>query len=106
MVDDGQVHVLDVREDHEHSSGHIEDSQNIYVGNLMKRLEEIPKTSFLCTSCSGGYRSGIASSILKKNGYKVANLLGGMKAWKNATMSTVIDPDYDKTIQRVPTCPN
>jgi hydroxyacylglutathione hydrolase len=35
--------------------------------------------------CDSSRRSGIAASILKKNGYnKVYNVLGSMSAWRNA----------------------
>jgi hydroxyacylglutathione hydrolase len=104
-IEEDQVHVLDVREEHEYFSGHIKGSQNIYVGHLVDELDKVPKDSFICTTCAWGGRGGIAASLLKKKGYRVSNLLGGMHAWKSAELPTEIDPEYELTQQRTPTCP-
>ena len=35
--------------------------------------------------CKGGYRSSIATSILRRAGFRdIANLIGGFDAWKAA----------------------
>ena len=37
--------------------------------------------------CKGGYRSSIATSILRRAGFRdIANLIGGFDAWKTAGM--------------------
>ena len=42
--------------------------------------------------CGSGYRASIASSFLKREGYRdVTNVLGGMAAWKAAGLPTVKD---------------
>ena len=105
LLDDGQVHVLDVREDHEYYSGHIEGSQNTYVGHLMDKLDEVPKDSYICTTCGWGGRGSIAASLLQKKGYRVVNLLGGMHAWKSAKQPTEVDADYVEEQKRMPVCP-
>lgn len=78
-----EVHVLDVREEHEWRSGHIKGSQNIYVGHLQENLDEVPKDKPVVVHCGWGGRGGIAASILQRNGFNdVSNLLGGIHAWR------------------------
>ncbi len=75
--------LLDVREREEYAAGHIPGAVNIYVGELEKRLDEIPSDRPVVSICSVGNRGGLGASILKRHGYlEVYNLLGGMIAWK------------------------
>lgn len=75
--------ILDVREMREHIVGHIPDATNIYVGELERRLQEVPSDKNVVTVCSAGNRSGLGASILKRHGYRgVFNLIGGTLAWK------------------------
>ncbi|OGD58868.1 hypothetical protein A3K78_01595 [Candidatus Bathyarchaeota archaeon RBG_13_52_12] len=104
LLSKDQVHVLDVREDNEYFSGHIKGSQNIYVGHLMERLDNVPKERTTCVTCSWGGRSGIAASLLRKEGYRVANLLGGMQSWNAAKLPTEVDAKYLEQ-RRMPVCP-
>jgi hydroxyacylglutathione hydrolase len=77
--------LLDVRDRQEWKSGHIKESQNIYVGHLEERLLEVPKEKPVVCFCSVGHRAGIAASILLRSGYRdVYNTLGGIAAWHNA----------------------
>ena len=78
--------VLDVRDQAEWESGHIEGSVHVYVGYLEKRLSEVPKDQPVAVTCSVGHRAGLAASILLKAAYpRVYNVLGGMRAWHAAS---------------------
>lgn len=80
---DEELFVLDVREREEYSKGHIPGAVNIYVGELEKRLDEVPSDRSVVSVCSTGNRSGLGASILGRGGFKkVYNLIGGMTAWK------------------------
>lgn len=105
LLEKGQVHVLDVREDHEYNSGHIKGSQSIYVGHLKDRLGEVPKGGLVCVTCGVGLRASIAASILKKEGYRVANLLGGMHAWNSAGLPVEVATKYREGLRRTVVCP-
>lgn len=77
--------VLDVRELGEVAGGAIENSVCIPLGRLASRLAEVNREKFLVVHCKGGYRSSIATSILRGAGFRdVANLIGGFDAWKAA----------------------
>lgn len=79
----GRVHVLDVRDDYEWNEKHIPGAVHRYVGYLEDKLPLLPKDSDIVVHCSVGHRSGLAASILKRNGFtQVHNMLGGLTAWE------------------------
>lgn len=81
--------VLDVRTDSEWQAGHIEGAHHIHGGLLQERMDEVPKDRPVAVVCGSGYRASIASSFLKRAGYRdVTNVLGGMSAWKAAKLPT------------------
>ena len=62
--------LVDVRSAAEFASGNAPGTVNIPLQELGKRLAEIPKTAPVVLCCASGTRSGMASLVLKKNGYK------------------------------------
>jgi hydroxyacylglutathione hydrolase len=90
-LENNEVHILDVREAHEWESGHIEGSQNIYVGHLQQEMSKVTREKPIVVHCGWGGRGGIGASILKRNGFKnVYNLLGGMHAWRRFGYDVVL----------------
>jgi hydroxyacylglutathione hydrolase len=87
------IAVLDVREPGEVAGGVIENSLCIPLGKLDSRLAELDRHKLLVVHCKGGYRSSIATSILRRAGFRdIANLTGGFDAWKTAGLRCSI-PD-------------
>jgi hydroxyacylglutathione hydrolase len=85
-----RIAVLDVREPGERAGGAIEGSQFIPLGKLKARIEELDRGKLLVVHCKGGYRSSIATSILRRAGFRdIANLIGGYDAWKAAELPVV-----------------
>jgi hydroxyacylglutathione hydrolase len=81
----GRIAVLDVRELGELTSGVIDNSLCIPLGKLKTRLGELDREKLLVVHCKGGYRSSIATSLLRRSGFRdIANLIGGFDAWKTA----------------------
>jgi hydroxyacylglutathione hydrolase len=83
------IAVLDVREAGERESGIIEGSHWIPLGKLDSTLEsnldELDRAKLVVVHCRSGYRSSIATSLLRRAGLsRVANLTGGFDAWKAA----------------------
>jgi glyoxylase-like metal-dependent hydrolase (beta-lactamase superfamily II)/rhodanese-related sulfurtransferase len=77
--------VLDVREPSEVGTGGIDGSVHIPLGQLPKRLNELDREKLVVVHCKSGYRSSIATSLLKREGFaEVANLIGGFDAWQSA----------------------
>jgi hydroxyacylglutathione hydrolase len=80
-----RIAVLDVREPGEVEAGAMQNSVRIPLGQLTARTGELDPTKLLVVHCKGGYRSSIATSILRCAGFReVANLTGGYDAWKAA----------------------
>jgi rhodanese-related sulfurtransferase len=79
--------ILDVREPGEVETGAFENSTRIPLGQLAKHTSELDPSKLLVVHCKGGYRSAIATSILRRAGLRdIANLTGGYDAWKAAEL--------------------
>lgn len=78
------IHILDVRNSNEQSLGVMPDAQLIDLSNLASSLQQLNNYTSYYIHCAGGYRSMIACSLLKKQGYnKVINVKGGMAKIKD-----------------------
>ena len=82
-----QLMILDVRQPGEWNAGHIEGGLHITGAELPRRIDEVPKDRPVATICGSGYRSSVSASVLMHHSHKqVANVLGGMTAWKAARL--------------------
>lgn len=81
--------VIDVREPHEFSAGHIENARHIPLGKIDDRAYELQesKTSPVIVACQSGTRSPQACRKLAALGFTdVYELQGGMVAWEEAKL--------------------
>jgi glyoxylase-like metal-dependent hydrolase (beta-lactamase superfamily II)/rhodanese-related sulfurtransferase len=62
--------VLDVRNAAEYESAHIPGSLHIPFGQLRDRIDEVPRERPVATICKAGKRSGLAASILQREGFE------------------------------------
>ena len=87
LADDATVQVIDIRNPGETSiGGTIPGAQTIPLPQLVARLGELDPTQPTVVYCAGGYRSSIAASFLRANGFaQVADILGGYGAWTSLT---------------------
>ena len=82
--------VIDVRTAGERTAGAIAGSLHVPLGELVSRLGDVPADRPLILTCAGGYRSSVASSLLRRAGRReVAELAGGMAAWSAAGQPTI-----------------
>ena len=73
--------VFDVRKLSEHQSEHVVEAINTPLADLNSHLEQFTKEEKFYIHCAGGYRSMIASSILKSRGiHNMIDIQGGFKA--------------------------
>jgi rhodanese-related sulfurtransferase/glyoxylase-like metal-dependent hydrolase (beta-lactamase superfamily II) len=81
--EDGLV-VLDVRGEGEFESGHIPGSVHVPFAQLPERHVELPRDRPIAAICSGGKRSGLAASILRREGFEdVVHVTdGGVGTWQ------------------------
>jgi rhodanese-related sulfurtransferase len=78
------VLVVDVRQPSEWRHGHIRGSKNEPLTQLERRLDTLPRDKTIVTVCASGHRSAVAARTLRRAGYTVENLKGGMHAWARA----------------------
>jgi hydroxyacylglutathione hydrolase len=93
----GEVAVLDVRGRTEWEAGHLPGVQNIPLGYLTDRLNDVTRHTPLVVHCQTGARSAIAASLLRAKGYdNVINLAGGFAKWQAMgypTETAVVAPE-------------
>ena len=81
------ANLLDVRKQSEFESQHILGATNFPLDFINDHVGELDKDQTWFIHCAGGYRSMIATSILKANGFtNVTNIMGGFKALKETTL--------------------
>jgi rhodanese-related sulfurtransferase len=79
-----ELHLIDVREDHEWAAGHIPGAIHLSKGIIERDIEEkIPdREAEILLYCGGGYRSALVADNLQKMGYKrVVSVDGGWRGW-------------------------
>ena len=74
--------IVDVRQPAETASGSVPDAILIPLPELGKRLSELPQNRPILTICQSSHRSPFAARRLKKAGYAVQDVKGGMLAWQ------------------------
>lgn len=85
----GEVTLLDVRQPNEWAAGHVRGATYITGAELPERLDDVPDRKPVAVTCSSGYRSSVAASLLASHGRTdVLSVTGGMTAWKNANLPT------------------
>ena len=73
------IQLLDVRTPTEFRRGHIKNAKNVPLTEIGSYTPETKETLYVI--CHSGVRSKLAAKKLKKKGYDVINVRGGMSAW-------------------------
>ena len=68
-LEESETLLIDVRKKSEFDSEHVLGAINIPLNEINQHLSEFPKNKPFIVHCAGGYRSMIASSILKQRGW-------------------------------------
>ena len=93
---DSRLEVIDVRKESEFEGGHVKGAVNVPLNTLMDPLQiaMIDENHNLYVHCAGGYRSVIAASILKREGYhNLRNVLGGFAKIKDVKGMPIVVPE-------------
>ena len=78
--------VIDVRQPDEYRAGHIAGAKLIPLGELSKRVNELPKDREIVCVCASGNRSRSATKYLVGAGYNAFDMSGGMFMWQRAQL--------------------
>jgi len=82
------INILDVRKESEFNAQHLLAAKNFPLDFINRNMSMLDKSGKYYVHCAGGYRSLIASSILKSRGFhKVVNILGGFKALSETSLA-------------------
>ncbi|EYS86907.1 ArsR family transcriptional regulator [Cupriavidus sp. SK-4] len=80
----GEVLVLDVRPADEFTAAHLPHARSLPLGELKKRLAEIPKDMPVVAYCRGPFclMAKDAVELLRSNGYYAFHLTDGVAEWR------------------------
>jgi rhodanese-related sulfurtransferase/DNA-binding transcriptional ArsR family regulator len=80
----GEVLVLDVRPADEFATAHLPHALSLPVGELKKRLAELPKDVPVVAYCRGPFclLAKTAVELLRKKGYQAFHLADGVAEWR------------------------
>src|SRR5215216_4219626 len=91
-LDDGDdLVVLDVRPTAEHAAGHLPGAVSIPVGELRRRLAELPRDREIVAYCRGPYCAFAhdAVGLLREAGFSARRLEDGLPEWQAAGLAVI-----------------
>ena len=92
LLAEGNIVVVDTREESEYAAGHIDNALLLPRGVLEFKIGNSPeladKSKAVLIYCRTGGRSALAAQTMQQLGYKnVLSMAGGFEAWQKAIMS-------------------
>ncbi len=99
MPFDNKLQVIDVRKPNEFEAGHVKGAENMPLNELVNPLHmaQLDDEANLYVHCAGGYRSVIACSLMKRQGFhNLRNVLGGFGKIKDMKGIPVVKPSSVK----------
>ena len=83
--------LIDVRNPGEVALGSIPGARSVSLPSLLHAIPELDPSAPTVVFCAGGYRSAIASSLLRSHGFTdVSDLIGGYTAWATSTIPATL----------------
>ncbi|MGQ9907289.1 MAG: MBL fold metallo-hydrolase [Candidatus Flexifilum sp.] len=92
IVQHPQALIVDVRGATEYAEDHLPDAVNIPLGFIPRHLDQLPRDRTLLVHCASGYRSGIATSLLRRHGFTNALNIAGSYAELKAAFESASRP--------------
>jgi hydroxyacylglutathione hydrolase len=93
-VKTGKENILDVRKTSEYETAHVKGAELLELTALSKNLDKLDKQKTYLVHCASGYRSMIASSIMKANGFaNPVNVLGGFNQIKTTSADVEVSAE-------------
>ena len=83
-------HIIDVRTKSEYEKSHLKRSVNLPLYELNKSINLLDKNEKYLIHCQTGYRSMIASSILKRDGFDITEIKDGFKGFLDKESKEVV----------------
>jgi len=100
-LENGEIHLVDVREQVEFAGGRVKGASLLPLGELEKRHAELDHSKPIYVMCRTGRRSTEAQQKLRALGFtNVVNVSGGLEAWKKADLPVERDEHAPWSIER------
>ena len=80
LCQNGCSTIIDVREEEEFETLHLEGARNLPLSQLADTYKQLDKDNPYYVICKSGMRSARACQFLAEQGYEVINVQGGMDA--------------------------
>ncbi|MEI5908805.1 rhodanese-like domain-containing protein [Bacillus spongiae] len=80
-----ELYLVDVREDEEVAEGMVKEAKHIPMGTIPESLDQFEKEKEYIFICRSGRRSENVCYFMQDQGFKVANMEGGMLEWAGET---------------------
>ena len=101
MIENGEIHLVDVREKMEFAGGRVKGASLLPLGELEKRHAELDQSKSIYVICRTGRRSAEAQRKLLALGFtNVVNVTGGIEAWKKEGLPVERDEHAPWSIER------
>jgi rhodanese-related sulfurtransferase len=101
QLENGEIHLVDVREQMEFAGGRVSGASSIPLGELEERHKEIDHSKPIYVMCRTGRRSSEAQQKLKALGFtNVVNVVGGIEAWRKEELPVERDEHAPWSIER------
>jgi hydroxyacylglutathione hydrolase len=85
LLAEDAVTLIDIRNPGELQNGVIPGAIHIPLAQLRVRANELPTDKPIVVHCASGWRSSVAASLLRAQGFRqVSDLVGGYNAWSRA----------------------
>ncbi len=82
LIQQGAIHLIDVREDREFKRGHVRGATHIPVKRLPDRATRLRRDRRYAVICASGNRSRGATNLLLDEGFEgTVSVRGGTSAW-------------------------
>jgi len=87
LLREGQIQLVDVREDYEREAGHVAGSRWVPLADLTAAAPTIDPSKPVVFVCRVGGRSAMADWSFARAGYDAHNLDGGMVRWAESGLA-------------------
>jgi len=100
LLEQGDVQLVDVRQDDEHEAGHLPGDRHLELAQVAASAHSFDRERPLVFYCRSGQRSAMPAEAFREAGYEAYNLDGGIVAWQKAGLP--LEPDGGRVIDRAP----
>jgi rhodanese-related sulfurtransferase len=80
--------LIDVREDDEFAGARVPGAHHIPLGQVVERVDEVPREGTVYVICARGGRSAKAVEHYRSQGIDAVNVAGGTLGWIDAGLPT------------------